>query len=247
MTTLAAEKETLGIHLSGHPLDEHEEALRTFATADTRRAASLAHESAIVLCGILTRVRITVVKSGRSMGEKMAMITLQDKHGSIDGVVFSKIFARDAAGLIDESIVFAVGRVDTARGEPQIIIDRVVPAAEAPLHLARRVELGFSDENAAPTVPLMQMVAGVLQQAAASPGRARPVDLVVEVCTEGRRVRLRPGRLRVVPDSMTLERLRDLVGDENVRVVGGGAPGGPAAGPGLDPMGRRAMTSKSAP
>jgi DNA polymerase-3 subunit alpha len=247
MTTLAAEKETLGIHLSGHPLDDYEEALHTFATADTRRAASLANETQVVLGGILTRVRIMLVKTGRSMGEKMAMITLQDKHGSIDGVVFSKVFARDAAGLIDDAIVFAVGRVDTTRGEPQIIIDRVVPAAEAPLHLARRVELGFSDEHAAPTVPLMQMVAGVLQQAAASPGRARPVDLVVEVRTEGRRVRLRPGRLRVVPDSMTLERLRDLVGDENVRVVGGGAPGGPARGPEMDPMGRRAVTSLSAP
>jgi DNA polymerase-3 subunit alpha len=225
VTTLAGEKETLGMHISGHPLDRYEETLGRFTTSDTTRIDELSDEASVILGGILTRVRITMVKTGRSAGEKMAMITLQDRHGSIEGVVFSNVFARDAAALQGDAIVMITGRVDRSRGGIQVIVDQVVPVDEASRHLASRLEIEFDDGvSNGTTSTSMEMVAGILQQAAATPAPGRPVEVVVRVKTEGRHVLLRPSRMRVVLEPALLERLGSVVGPEHLRVIGGAPP-----------------------
>jgi DNA polymerase-3 subunit alpha len=231
MTTLTGEKETLGIHLSGHPLDEHEAALRRFGTADTARLPDLPHDAAVVLGGVLTRVRVTMVKSGRSAGEKMAMITIEDRAGGVDGVVFSNVFARDAALLQDGAIVLLAGRVDKNRGGVQVIVDRVLRVEDAAVHLASAVEIVIDARDAgAPeadraVASRMEMVSGVLQQSGALRTAAddgRPVEVRVRLLLADRAVTMRAGRLRVVPDAGLLARLADLLGPDHVNVVGGG-------------------------
>ncbi|MHC5113117.1 MAG: DNA polymerase III subunit alpha [Planctomycetota bacterium] len=227
LTTLAGEKETLGIHVSGHPLDQHEDALREFCSVDTKSVANVPNERAVVLGGMLTRVRLTVVKNGKSAGQKMAMLTIQDKQGSMDGVVFSDVFAREAAQLHEGAIVLLAGRIDHTRGSAQIIVDQVIRMEDAARHLARGLELSFADEATdEPLVSRMQMVAGVLQQSGAAPGGdgGRPVGVTVHLRTAGKRVTLKPGSVRVIPDAVLLERLRDLCGAGGVRVIGGAVP-----------------------
>src|SRR5690606_35885707 len=164
-TMLAGEKEVLGFHVSGHPLDQHQHTLREFCTASTTDIARLNHDSAVIIGGQLTRVRIVIVRNGKSAGEKMAMITIQDKVGAVDGVIFSSVFARYASILQDEAIVLLVGRVDRNRGEPQVIVDQVIRIQDAPQHLAGRIEIDLVDDpELDPVEPQMQMVAGLLQQ-----------------------------------------------------------------------------------
>ncbi|MBT8483975.1 MAG: DNA polymerase III subunit alpha, partial [Phycisphaerae bacterium] len=236
LTTLSGEKETLGIHVSGHPLDAHTVTLAAYGTTDTRDAQDLNHETGVVLGGMLTRVRITTVKSGRSAGEKMAMITIQDRQGSIDGVVFSSVFARDAHLLQDQAIVLLVGRVDTGRGATQIIVDQVLRVEDAPQHLARALVVTFratagGDPDAAANgsglTADMRMVAGVLQQASVVQGRVaagRPVEVRVRIETKDRVITLTPSNTRVVPEATLLERLAGVVGAEGVEVIGGAVP-----------------------
>ena len=70
----------------------------------------------------------------------------------------------------------------------------------------------------------MQMAAGVLQQAGASQvgGSGRPVDVLINVHTQGKRIALKPSRLHVVCEPALLERLGDLIGPEHVQVIAGG-------------------------
>ena len=146
-TKLANEKEVLGIHLSGHPTDEHADAIRRYATSDLRGLEQAADGRTVLVGGMLSEVRITVVRSGRSAGEKMAMITLEDRVGQLDGVVFSSVFAREAAHLQSQAVVMLVGRTDRSRGRLQIIVDRVVPIHEAPRHFTSRIELVFDADG----------------------------------------------------------------------------------------------------
>ncbi len=227
MTMLEGEKETLGIHISGHPLDAHDAMLARFCTATTADMENRAQDANVVIGGILTRVRITAVKTGRSAGQKMAMITVQDRRGTVDGVVFSNVFARDAGRLQDDAIVLLVGRADRTRGT-QVIVDRVLRPEDAPMHLARAVEIVFDGRqaNGAPAT-MMEMTAGVLQQAHAMRGVAaglaggdgpKAVEVMIEVKTDRKCVRLRTAR-RVVPEPAVLKRLADIVGAEHVRVL----------------------------
>jgi DNA polymerase-3 subunit alpha len=225
LTMLGMEKDALGMHVSGHPLNEYEDDLARFCTGDTKHLAEAAHEAPVVIAGMLTRVRITMVRNGRSAGEKMAMITIQDRAGSMDGVVFSSVFARDAHLLQDGAIVLLAGRVDRSRGSVQIIVDRVMRIEDAPRHLAGGVEIDIVDEpNGTALASKLEMLRGALQQASASraAGDGRPVEIVLQVYTEGRRVTLRPARMHVVPDGAVITRLEGLVGQGRVRIVGGG-------------------------
>jgi len=225
-TMLEHEKEVLGFHVSGHPLDQHDAILRDFCTAGTPQIAELNHDAVIILGGQLTRVRPTVVKNGRSAGEKMAMITLQDKSGSIDGVVFSGVFAKCGAVLTDNAIVMVIGRVDKQRGEPQIIVDQVSPLADAPRLLAGRVEIEFVDEPSSPAQEQMELVSGLLQRAGASrvSDGGRSAELYLHVVADGQRHSLKSNRLRVIAETSLLESLRDIVGEGRVRVISAGPP-----------------------
>jgi DNA polymerase-3 subunit alpha len=240
VATLAAEQEVLGFHVSGHPLDRYDSILHTFCPANTRSPAELNHDKSIVLGGLLTRVRLTVVRNGPSAGEKMAMITIQDRLGSVDGVVFSGVF-KDAAPLLEDgAIVVLAGRVDRQRGEPQIIVDEVMRPDDAPLHLAAGVEIELhEDRENGRFSQQMHMLAGLLKQAAAVGGAgrrgpssgARSVEVTIHLHTAGRRVTLRPERTRVVPDATFMNRVSDLLGPGRARIVPGGAPKRRSGGP----------------
>jgi len=222
MTTLAYEKEVLGFHVSGHPLDQHDAVLRKYATHRVDAVPKLRDEATVVIGGMLTRSRITVVSKGRSQGEKMAMITIMDKSGSIDGVVFSDTFRTAAPLLQVDAMVLLIGRVDLKRGQPQIIVNQVITPEDAPRHLAKAIELEFvADEQSKAAISTMQMVAGVLKQAGGANGSGQRADVVVRVRSGGKRVTLRSGNLRVVADSQLLNQLERLVGSEHMNVIAG--------------------------
>jgi DNA polymerase-3 subunit alpha len=223
MTTLAYEKEALGFHVSGHPLDQYAAVLDAYANSSTTDVLDRTQDARVVLGGVLSRVRITMARSGRNAGQKMAMITLQDKRGVVDGVVFSGVFARCAHLLQTDALVLIVARVDRSRGEPQLVLDDVLEIDQAPRFLASALEIDlFENEGGPPLEPVMEMVAGVLQQSmsAGASVEGRPVGVIVNLEADGSRVALRPRRLQVVPTPDLVSRLGDIVGRaDRVRIV----------------------------
>ena len=138
---LKQEKSVLGFYTSSHPLDHWEAAMQPYATTTVRDMRSLPAEAEVTLGGMLTRVRPTVVRNGRSAGQKMAMISLEDRTGSIDGVIFSDGYAKHSELIELERIVMLEGRVDRRREEPSIRIDRVVAVEEAATELTNSVRI----------------------------------------------------------------------------------------------------------
>ncbi|MAE62218.1 MAG: DNA polymerase III subunit alpha [Planctomycetaceae bacterium] len=145
--TLKQEKSVLGFYISSHPMERHREQLDRFSSATVRDVQRLQAEVEVTLGGMLPRVRPTFVKNGRSAGQKMAMITVEDRTGSIDGVIFSDAYAQFSHLLEPDEIVFLTGRVDRRREEPSIVIDRVLPVDEAPEHLSRGVKIRVQDQD----------------------------------------------------------------------------------------------------
>ncbi|MCZ6835571.1 MAG: DNA polymerase III subunit alpha [Planctomycetota bacterium] len=224
--SLELEKECLGFHVSGHPLDEHESLLAEFATYTTRQISDLKHDQLVAVGGLLNRVRHTIVRNGRSAGEKMAMITLQDKTGDVEGVVFSNIFAQHGQHVQLDGIVLLIGRVDRNRGEPQIIVDRVMPLEEATRHLASTLVIEFApDAVDDPIGQRLEMVEGFLQQFSGRPAEGgNPAEVQVQLHTEGKCVTMRSSKHRVIVDSYLLQRLREVVGHDHVRAHASGIP-----------------------
>ena len=138
---LSYEKEVMGFFVSSHPLDEHLDAITRFGSASVADIHGLPAETKVVVGGMLTRVRHTLVKNGRSAGQKMAMLTLEGQTGKIDAVVFSDTFATCSMHLQLDEVVFLVGKVDRRREEPSIVVNNVVPVGQAAERLTEQVRI----------------------------------------------------------------------------------------------------------
>ncbi len=130
---LAAEKETIGFYVSSHPLDRWSPWTSVFATADTQRVKAARQDQRVVIAGLVQAVRTLVVRSGKSAGQKMAIVTIEDTHGTVEAVLFTDPYAAFSELLAQDAVLFILGRIDLSRGDPQVLVERVVPIDGTPL------------------------------------------------------------------------------------------------------------------
>ena len=229
MQALAFEKEALGFHVSGHPLDQYRDEIATFCTGPLARIAQMPQDASVVAGGMLTRVRAVVAKTGKSAGQRMAMFTLADQASSLEGVVFAQTFAAHAELMQQDRVVLMVARLDHSRGSPQLVVDRIIPIEDAAQHLATRLEISVAPgrESDPEAMGALQMASGILRQAAGSVAAlsGRPVDVDIRTEVGGRVVLMRSSALHVVPERALLTKLATaLDGVARVRVLGGYVP-----------------------
>ena len=87
---LALEKEALGFFISGHPLDSYREKIRQLACANTETIKDFPDKSEITICGhVMAKKEVTTKK-----GDRMAFITIEDLHGSVETVCFPDTYKR---------------------------------------------------------------------------------------------------------------------------------------------------------
>ncbi|MBL8990917.1 MAG: DNA polymerase III subunit alpha, partial [Phycisphaerae bacterium] len=112
--TLAAEKEALGFYVSSHPLDQHAGLVRGIGNATTRqvRERLVGAELRVTIGGLITAVRTIVVKNGKSAGQKMGVVALEDKHGQVECVAFSDVYGKYSEVIRPDAVVFLTGKVD---------------------------------------------------------------------------------------------------------------------------------------
>lgn len=124
---LAAEKETLGLYMSSHPLARHEPTLRAFTTHDVARLAEAGDRGRVLVGGMLTQVKTMYPKTGRNTHRKMARFRLEDFSGNVGCVMFSDGFEQCGELLVDEAIGFVDATVDTTRESPDLRVDAFIP------------------------------------------------------------------------------------------------------------------------
>lgn len=197
---LKHEKSVLGFYVSSHPMDEHADALRRYSSCTIADVARLRADTQVILGGMLTRVRPTFT---RASGKKMAHLTLEDKTGPIDAVVFPKTYDVVAPLLEVDHIVFLQGKVDRKRETPQLLVDEVIPIERAAEVLTRTVKITLRD----PGIPgKEQGFNGELAQLrevlrmAANRGQAR-AEVLIELHQQNKVVTLKlPSSMRVCID-----------------------------------------------
>ncbi len=228
MEALRFEKEALGFHVSGHPLDGWREQMKAFCTADVKKLADMPQDTPCVVAGLVARTRVVVTTKGKNPGSKMMILGLADKNATMDAVLFTDSFAKYGELIVNDRPVVLIGSVDRNRGEPNIIVERVIALEEAEKHLGTLLEVAVDcgSEAEGTAASTMEMVAGLLKQAtnSASMSQGRAVDVMIHLDGDVRRTSLHSHRLRVVPDPMLLESLRRIVGADRVRVRGGWTP-----------------------
>lgn len=219
--TLNHEKEVLGIHVSGHPLDEHGDCLESWCSDSVSTLKEGRDGREVVVGGLLVAVRIVVIRNGRSAGQKMAILTLQDRVGKIECVAFSEPYQKYAHLLQQDAVVLILGKTDRSRGELQIIVDKVSALQDASLYLAKRIELTFCERSSnGSTKGQMELVSGLLKQAGSAKvaSGATPAEVVVYI-NSGNHTTTLQSQKRVVIEPKLVQQIGEVIGRDNVRIV----------------------------
>lgn len=116
---LTWEKELLGLYISGHPLDAYKEKIEKSGTLIKKIQTEIKVNTQVTVAAIIDDVRIVTTKNNA----RMAFIKLSDFSGTIDAVVFSKLFETTKDILLSDTIIALRGKVTERNGEKSLMIE----------------------------------------------------------------------------------------------------------------------------
>ncbi|MEP7306707.1 MAG: DNA polymerase III subunit alpha [Acidobacteriota bacterium] len=150
---LAAEKETLGLYWSGHPVDRHAAELKAIGARPTGELAEAPVkaprsdawgqggpkpiEPDTSIGGIVAACRQLKTRKG----DRMAVFTLEDAQGSVEVIVFPEAYQRAAALLEVGTMVFVRGKLERDDESVRILASEVVSIDAVAGRLAREVAI----------------------------------------------------------------------------------------------------------
>ncbi len=161
---LRYEKENLGFYFSGHPLDDYREIWKNGTDLNLARAGRANPERIYSVIGLIKGLRSIITRKGTPMG----FAQLEDYNGSIELVFFSDVYEACRDQLIEESIIGILGKVDTKRGQPQIVVSEVRKPEEMEQREAGEVHVRL-DETCVGEEDLYHLRAGLIEHAGACP------------------------------------------------------------------------------
>lgn len=208
---LAFEKETLGIYLSGHPMEAYEGTWRNNITAVSNDfivdeeigAAKVQDGSYVTIGGMITGKTVKTTRNNKMM----AFITLEDLLGSVEVIVFPKDYESKREVFVEESKVFIQGRVSIG-DDPvgKLVCERVVPFAALP----KELWLKFPDKEA-----YIGSERELLEELKESEGN----DSVIIYLEKERAKKVLPSNRNVNADEALIRHLSEKLGEKNVKVV----------------------------
>jgi len=116
---LTWEKELLGLYISGHPLSAYKEKIEKLGVYVKDVINTLKVNSPIKSVVIIDEVKIVTTKNNA----RMAFLKVSDDTGSIDAVVFSKLFEANKELLEKDTIIAYQGKITERNGEKSIMIE----------------------------------------------------------------------------------------------------------------------------
>lgn len=210
-TKLAFEKEVLGIYLSGHPMEEYEEKWKKNISRttldfqlDEETGRTKVHDGAReIVGGIITSKTIKYTKNNQTM----AFIMLEDLAGSVEVVIFPKVYEKNQQYLNEESKVFVKGRVsEEDEAASKLICESIVPFEQT----KRELWLQYADKEA-----YLSKEKELLELLKDSDGS----DSVVIYCKKEKAIKRLPANRNVSADKVLLSKLTNYLGESCVKVI----------------------------
>jgi DNA polymerase-3 subunit alpha len=224
---LTKEKEILGFYISGHPLEPFRMECELFATHTVSQLGKWTDQP-LALGVVVTAIKRQISKRS---GAEFARLTVEDFSGSSEVLVFPEAWTLLSDRVKTDIPVLLKGsysRRDQDVDNPTFIVESLTPFIE--LRLTGQVAVAIdlvSGDRLAPEV--MKDVRAVVDSHSTSHASSPPLE-VQWTDGSGGRARLRSRSLRIAASQAALRDLRQLLGEERVRLIrsgnGGGAGGG---------------------
>ena len=209
---LSFEKETLGVYLSGHPLESCLElwertvtAKSTDFTVDAGTGTSKVTDGEkVVIGGLISALTIKTTRNNKTM----AFVTLEDMVGSVETIVFPKDYEKYRDKLAEDDKVFMEGRVSVSEEDAagKLILEKLIPFRSSETTLWIRYE----DRSAYETdLPVLMTELG------SSEGE----DCVKIYLEKEKQVRFLGENWRIHAEESVIGSIRERLGKDNVKAV----------------------------
>ncbi len=206
---LTAEKETLGLYITSHPLVRYgwELASLTQPNGFTFGQIEDHPEGRNVNVGcMIAGIRPIMTQKG----DKMAILTLEDLSGKCEAVLFPRSYQKLIEHVTEDNIVFISGALDLRNERMQIIVEDIIPIDPAIAKFTRQILLRLP-----PGAPSPELIEGLRTIVADHPGNCR---LDIELRPSLRNdvlVTIRPdAKWSVAPSRELVARLTEFLGDQ---------------------------------
>ncbi len=174
----AREKAAVGFYLSAHPLDEFSDLLSDMKIRAIADFGEFRVGSNILLAGIISASQVRWSKKGN----RFCTFRLEDRSMGVKCLVWADAYNKHSAHLIDDALIIAEGKVETAEGgDVTVIVHEVRPIDEQVARSAKTVSITLpASQDDTLLDELFDIVSG-------SPGRT---DVFFEMEVGGVRARL---------------------------------------------------------
>lgn len=123
-TLLSMEKEIMGIYVSGHPLSSYGETLNNVSSLNTVELKQITKdETNIRIGGIIISKKNKITKNNNMM----AFATLEDLLGTVELIIFPKIYDRFMKFIEEDMIVTVEGKLSVDDDDTKIICNSITP------------------------------------------------------------------------------------------------------------------------
>ena len=206
---LNGEKDTLGLYLTGHPIDEFEEDMPYLVSS--RIADVRADKNRQSVAGLVVAFRVMRTKRG----DNMAFVTLDDRTGRIEVAIFSDTYNDNRDKLVKDAMLVIDGQIsaDDYSGGLKMRADKITDINQARSESLASITLQWSSD----TLPLDY--APKLKQAL-SPYQGGPCPVKVRYQKAGVGAELSLGQVWCVePSDDLMQVLRSHYGNDAVKLI----------------------------
>ncbi len=228
---LKMEKESIGMYLSGHPMEEYQlicdrlcggvnigmvmAAAEPEDDADAPDPGKIKDGDRITVAGIITARKDKTTKSNR----RMAFIQLEDMYGSIEALVFPKIYDTLSPLLHEEQMILAKCSVSLREDEePKLLLDSAEPLQDY-VHQGNTPEKGHKIPEGQKLFVKMGTQNSRVTKLAVSVLAKYPGDTAAVFYIADTKKRFCvPDRLNINPCTELLTELGSIFGAENVKL-----------------------------
>lgn len=204
---LQAEKETLGLYLQGHPIDEYEAELRNIAKDPLVSLQASKNDQKIA--GLIVGLR--TMKSRR--GDTIAFVTLDDRTSRIEVSVFGETYEKHRNILMKDTVLVVEGEVsnDDYSGALKVRAKSLYDIATARTVFAQELLIDVDATNSA---LIRQQLTALL-----TPYRSGGCPCVLNYTGESAQARVRLGKdWQVIPSDDLLLSLQENLGESRVKL-----------------------------
>ncbi len=215
---LRLEKETLGLYLTGHPIERHLDELKVFTTcrlgelevdAAPPQNKYRSKEKPVVVAGLLTEIRTRNGARGR-----MGFITLDDRSARVEVAIFGEDYETYASLLIKDHVLVVSGSLgfDHFSGQNRIRATEVLSIEQARGKYARYLEVVINQQK------LKNGATGELQTLLKNFNNGLcPVIMKYQNGNASANIKLGNNWL-ITPTDDCLKQLRSFAGEDNVTI-----------------------------